>query len=185
LSRNNFKRIWISVFIAILILISILYTVLSNQYKPDTSSGTQTQKTLVSAPDFTVIDKNGNSVSLSDFIGRPIVLNFWASWCPPCKAEMPDYEDLYQEYSQKGVVFIMINMTDGSRETVNTATNFIADKGYSFPVYFDTLYSAAIAYNISSIPDSIFINKDGKIVSSYVGMIDADTLKSNLEKIIK
>lgn len=184
---NSKKKtiIWLSVFAAALILVSALYAFLSKRYAPDTDSGTETQSSLASAPDFTVIDKDGKSISLSDFSGNPIVVNFWASWCGPCKSEMPDYEEMYREYSEKGVVFMMVNMTDGSRETVRTAQNFIISKGYTFPVYFDTLFSAANAYRVSSIPYSVFINRDGKIVYSRLGIIDADAIEKNLEKIMK
>ena len=71
-------------------------------------------------PDFTVVDEEGNPVSLSDFFGKPIILNFWASWCGPCKSEMPDFEEAYLEYGDV-IQFLMVNCTDGSRETVEGA----------------------------------------------------------------
>ena len=103
------------------------------------------------APDFTVQDGEGNSVKLSDFFGKPIVLNFWASWCPPCKAELPDFEDACKKYDGE-VVFLMVNMTDNQMETVEVAKAFVAEQGYTFPVYFDTQYEAAYLYGLSSIP---------------------------------
>ena len=72
------------------------------------------------ALDFTMLNSEGEEVSLYDYVGKPIVLNFWASWCPPCKAEMPDFEAAYQKYGDD-VVFLMVNLTDGRRETVDTA----------------------------------------------------------------
>lgn len=111
-------------------------------------------------PDFTVVDKDGNSVSLSDFFGKPIILNFWASWCGPCKSEMPDFEEAYQEYGEE-IAFLMVNCTDGSQETVEEAKAYIEGQGYTFPVYYDTQLDASITYGASTIPMTFFIDKDG------------------------
>ena len=131
------------------------------------------------APDFTVLDADGNEVSLSDFFGTPIVLNFWASWCPPCKAELPDFEAACKKYEGK-VVFLMVNMTDGQRETVEIAKDFITSEGYTFPVYFDTRYEASYAYGISSIPTTYFINADGTLEAKATGMISAAQLEQGI-----
>jgi thiol-disulfide isomerase/thioredoxin len=178
----------IAAFGLLLMLATLGYNLLSKNYKPQEntlSSSLQTQATKESAPDFTVKDVKGSNVSLSDFKGKPVVLNFWASWCPPCKAEMPDYEKMYQQYSKKGIVFMMINLTDGDRETTATAQQFLKDNHYTFTAYFDTKYLASDAYSISSIPDSIFIDKSGNIVNTYQGMIDAATMKKNIEGLVK
>ncbi len=180
--------IGIAAFAALLMLSAIGYNLLSKKYQPQenpVAPSSQTQAKQESAPDFTVQDAQGNKVSFSNFQGKPVVLNFWASWCPPCRAEMPDYEKMYQQYSAKGIVFMMVNLTDGARETTATATRFVKDNHYTFPVYFDVQYEAANAYSISSIPDSIFIDKDGNIANAYQGMIDAPTMKKNIEAILK
>ena len=169
-------------FALLLILAVIGYNLLSQKVKPQqNTAAASSQTTKKSAPDFTVQDANGNNVSLSDFKGKPVVLNFWASWCPPCKAEMPDYEKMYQQYSSQGVVFMMVNMTDGSRETTATAKQFLKDSNYTFSAYFDVKSNAANTYGISSIPDSIFIDKSGNVVNAYEGMIDAATMKKSIE----
>ena len=98
------------------------------------------------APNFTVYDLEGNEVNLTDFFGKPIILNFWASWCGPCKMEMPDFNEAYETYKDE-IHFLMVNMTDGSRETVEKASSFITENGYTFPVYYDTDYSATITYS--------------------------------------
>ena len=150
------------------------------------------------APDFTVYDADGNKVALSDFKGEPVVVNFWASWCPPCKAELPDFEAAYQEVGVKEVAdaadgtdsdsaeavrFLMVNLTDGQRETLDTAGKFIADEGYTFPVYFDTDLDATYTYGINSIPMTLFVDRDGNVQDYYIGMIDEQTLRSGIEKI--
>jgi len=131
------------------------------------------------APDFTVLDKDGNSVKLSDFFGKPIVLNFWASWCPPCKAEMPEFNEVYLEVGQD-ITFMMFDLVDGQRETQEKGAQHVEDQGYSFPVYFDTNQDAASTYGIMSIPTTIFIDKDGYIVTGAQGGIDAETLRKGI-----
>ena len=150
----------------------------------DSSSQNNNNETveLKLAPDFTVYDLDGNEVHLSDYFGKPIIVNFWASWCGPCKMEMPDFDDAYAVYKDD-IVFLMVNMTDGSRETVDKASAFIADSGYSFPVYYDTEYSAAITYSVASLPTSYFLNEKGELVAHAKGAIDADTLQRGIDMI--
>ena len=137
---------------------------------------------LVMAPDFTVYDAEGNAVSLSDFIGKPTVVNFWASWCGPCQMEMPDFDEMYQELGDE-VNFFMVNMTDGSRETVEAAKKFIEDSGYSFPIYFDTDLDAAMTYGVNSLPSTYFIDAEGHAIARGQGAIDAETLKYGIDMI--
>ena len=134
------------------------------------------------APDFTVYDAGGNTVKLSDYRGKPVVLNFWASWCGPCKAEMPHLQSMYNQYGGS-VIFLMINLTDGSRETKQSAQSFISTNGYTFPIYFDTQRSASTAYGISSIPSTFFISKAGDIQSRQIGQISASALESGIHSI--
>ena len=136
------------------------------------------------APDFTVYDAEGNAVHLSDFIGTPVVLNFWASWCMPCTSEMPAFDEKYKELDGQ-VQLLMVNLTDGSRETVEGASDFIASCGYTFPIYFDTSYSAAMAYGVSSIPASYFIGADGAPVAYAIGALDADTLQRGIDMLLQ
>ncbi len=151
---------------------------------PSAASPAATQSVKRAAPNFTVQDINGNTVSFSDFKGKPVVINFWASWCPPCKAEMPDYEKMYKEYSVKGVVFMMVDVIDGSRETLSIAKKFLQDTGYTFTAYFDVKGSASSVYGISSLPTSVFVDRDGNVSSGYVGMMDAAKLKRSIEAIL-
>lgn len=135
------------------------------------------------APDFTFTDVNGNKVNLSDFVGKPVVLNFWASWCGPCKMEMPHFEEKYQEYKDE-INFIMLNLTDGDRETVEGAQKFIDKNGYNFPVYFDTENSqGAFAYSVYAVPTTFFIDKDGNLVVYAQSAIDSETLQKGIDMI--
>ena len=136
---------------------------------------------LVSAPDFKVYDAEGNAVNLSDFFGKPIVLNFWASWCGPCQMEMPEFHEAYLTYGEE-VQFLMVNMTSG-RETLETAVKFLEDNGYTFPVYYDTEYSAAVAYGVNSLPSTYFIDKEGHAIARVQRAIDGDTLLYGMKMI--
>ncbi len=135
------------------------------------------------APDFAVLNADGETVRLSEFLGKPIVLNFWASWCPPCKAELPDFEAACKKYDGE-VTFLMVNLTDGQRETVEIAKSFIASKGYTFPVYFDTNYEASYKYGLSSIPQTYFIDAKGNVVARATGMISAAQLEQGIDMIL-
>ena len=138
----------------------------------------------VMAPDFTVANKKGKLVSLSDMRGKPVVVNFWASWCGPCKSEMPDFEELYQTYGDE-IEFMMVNMTDGGRETLRRAKRFMKKSGYTFPVYYDTQLSAAIAYGVTSIPATYFIAADGSAVAYGLGALDAASLQIGIDMLLE
>ncbi|MBQ8856990.1 MAG: TlpA family protein disulfide reductase [Lachnospiraceae bacterium] len=140
------------------------------------------EEELMLAPDFTVYDADGNAVNLSDFIGKPTVVNFWASWCGPCQMEMPDFDKKYKELGEE-IHFLMVNMTDGSQETLETAKAFVEKSGYSFPVYYDTDIDAAMTYGVSSIPSTFFIDAEGHAVAWAQGMIDAETLQKGIDMI--
>lgn len=148
-----------------------------------TSSTAQTEDTQTDlAPDFTVYDLDGNAHKLSDFRGKPVVLNFWASWCGPCKMEMPDFQAKYEELDG-AVQFLMINATDGGRETVDTAKAFIAESGYSFPVFYDTDYSAIYAYGVNAFPTTYFIDAEGNLAAYGQGAMSAETLQTGIDMI--
>ena len=155
----------------------------ASEESTDTSEETA-QEELMMAPNFTVYDAEGNAVSLSDFVGKPVVVNFWASWCGPCKMEMPDFDEKYKELGEE-VQFLMVNMTDGSQETVEKAKKFVEDSGYTFPVYYDTDLDAAYKYGVNSIPATYFIDAEGHAIARGQGAIDAETLQYGIDMLTK
>ena len=154
----------------------------SNTADSESQTKENKENELTQAPNFTVYDLNDNEVNLSDFFGKPIIVNFWASWCGPCKMEMPDFNEAYQNYNDD-IAFLMVNMTDGSRETVEKASSFIEESGYTFPVYYDTSYSAAITQSVSSLPTTYFIDTEGNLIAHARGAIDAATLQKGIDMI--
>ena len=142
------------------------------------------QEELEKALDFVVIDSDGNKVSLFNYIGKPIVVNFWATWCGPCRSELPAFENLSKKYDGQ-VEFLMVNLTDGFSETIDNAQRFINENQYTFPVYFDTESSAAYVYDVSSIPETVFINEEGYIVNSHIGAMSEKVLETYIKQLIK
>ena len=197
------KKIVIIILVLAFVLVlggaGILYHQLGQKLTPDllaTQAAREAESTEASAPtaqttepanyltpEFTVYDLDGNEVHLSDFFGKPIVLNFWASWCGPCQMEMPDFNEKYLEIGEK-VQFLMVNMTDGSRETVESASAFIAEQGYSFPVYYDADLDAATVYSVYSLPTTYFIDVEGYTVARATGAISGETLQRGIDMII-
>lgn len=135
----------------------------------------------VPAPDFTVYDEAGNEVRLSDYLGKPVVVNFWASWCGPCRMEMPEFQEKHLEMGGE-VQFLMINMT-GGRETVETARDFIAGQGYTFPVLYDTEGDAAVTYGAYALPTTYFIDAEGYAIAQARGAINSETLQAGIDMI--
>lgn len=144
----------------------------------------ETERPRTKAPDFTVQDADGKAVKLSDFLGKPIVLNFWASWCPPCKGEMPEFNEVYQQVGGD-VQFMMVDLVDGSRETKEKGAKYVADMGFEFPVFFDMDQSVAMTYGVASIPTTYFIDAEGYLVAGAQSAIDAATLMQGIGMIQK
>lgn len=135
------------------------------------------------APDFTAYTEDGTAVKLSDYFGKPMVLNFWASWCGPCRSEMGEFDEKYKAYGGD-VQFLMVNLTVGS-ETVEAAKGFVEEQGYSFPVLYDKDSQGANTYGIQSIPTTFFISKEGHLIAQANGAIDGETLQKGIDMAIK
>jgi len=189
--------IWIGLSIALIALIAVagaLYQKLTQGIEPDafavhpTSVPSQedpvaTEAPKVQAPDFSMEDGKGNRISLSDFRGKPVILNFWASWCGPCKSEMPAFEEAWENHGEE-IHFMMVNLTDGGQETREAADTFLQKNGYGFPVYYDVFMEGAAAYRVLSIPATYLIDADGYVVAQGRGALEAEALALGIRMLI-
>ncbi len=136
------------------------------------------------APDFTLKTLDGQTIQLSALKGKIVLVNLWASWCPPCKAEMPAIEHVYQNYKNKGFVALGVDST--IQDTPVNVTSFVKDTNLSFPILLDENGLATRLYNIQSLPTSFFVGPDGIIRDVVIGGPMSEAyLQSQVEKMLK
>lgn len=134
-------------------------------------------------PDFTLKSSEGEEVSLSDYAGKVVVLNFWASWCPPCKEEMPEFQKLYDELAaSEDAVLLMLNQTDGKRETEKKADNYIEKEGLTFPILYDTGEVGGGIFGINSIPTTVVIDREGRLSDYVLGKTEYSKVAQMIEE---
>ena len=132
--------------------------------------------------DLAFTDAKGNEVNVSDFRGQPVVINFWATWCPYCLAEMPFFNLMAEEYAGRAQ-FMMVDLADGYRETVEKAADYIEAFGYTFPVFYD-LNGASDAFTYMGIPVTLLMDSEGRLSQGFIGMADEATLRELLEGLL-
>ena len=130
------------------------------------------------APDFTLADLDGNTVRLSDLRGKVVFLNFWTTWFPACRVEMPDIEEVYQKYRDQDVVVLGIDF----QESTDTVRAFVEAGGYSWVFLMDTTGEVTVRYGIRPIPTSFFIDKKGIIRAAAIGAMTAALMEANLAR---
>lgn len=130
------------------------------------------------APNFTLLDLDGNEVELSDFIGKKVILNFWATWCPPCRAEMPHMESIYKK-NNKEVVVLAVNLSN-TEKSDSDVQEFVKDFKLSFPIVMDTKGEISGQYQVFAYPTSLMIDSQGVIQEIYRGAINEDIMKKSL-----
>jgi peroxiredoxin len=130
------------------------------------------------APDFQLQTLAGETVKLSDYKGQRVMLNFWATWCPPCRAEMPDMEKFYQK---KGVAILAVNLTE-TEATMQDIHDFVDEFGVTFPILLDKKIEVATTYQIGPIPTSYMIDSDGIIRYKTLGALNYEMMVAEFEK---
>ena len=146
---------------------------------PDTSD-------RVEAPDFTLVDQFGEEHKLSDYKGKVVFLNFWATWCPPCREEMPDIEALYKEYGENSEDLIILSVANpktkdnpnNNDKTIEEVTKFMEDNGYSYPALMDTTGDVLLQYYITAFPTTFMIDREGRVIGYASGALTKDIMKN-------
>ncbi|MGO0883682.1 cytochrome c biogenesis protein/redoxin [Clostridioides difficile] len=153
----------------------------SNNENNDSDSNDEER---IKSIDFTLTDQYGKTHKLSDYEGKVVFLNFWATWCPPCKEEMPHIEQLYKDYKKNNEDVVILGVAspnlgrEGSREHV---INFLKDEGYTFPVVLDEDGELAYQYGINAFPTTFIIDKEGYVTQYIPGAMNKETMKSFIE----
>lgn len=142
-------------------------------------TGDSTGPTLSDAPNVQFYDAEGKAVQLSDLRGKPLVINFWATWSGPSKGEIPVFQAAYEAHKDE-IHFVMINMTDGTRETKKSAQDYWDTLETEMPFYFDTDSSAAIGFNVNTVPTTFFVDAQGKAVAYAPGGLTRDTVERGI-----
>lgn len=146
---------------------------------PDTSD-------RVEAPDFTLVDQYGEEHKLSDYKGKVVFLNFWATWCPPCREEMPDIEALYKEYGENSEDLVILSVANpktkdnpnNNDKTIEEVTKFMEDNGYSYPALMDTTGDVLLQYYITAFPTTFMIDREGRVIGYASGALTKDIMKN-------
>lgn len=161
----------------------LLYQRLAGSISLDMQTPNNGETTQKFAPDFTMVDSDGVEHKLSDYRGKPVVVNFWASWCGPCKMEMPHFQTAWETYGED-VEFLMVNMSTGMGDSREKSSKFLTDGNFTFPVYYDDNSEAAINYGISGVPMTIFVDAEGYIQNIARGMLTQDRLESAIQSLM-
>lgn len=159
-----------------------------------TSSQNKDQKNTSLAPDFTVVDQNGKTHTLSDYKGKVVFLNFWATWCPPCKQELPHIEEIYQEYGKNEKEVIVLGITNPTskqypysqdQKTKEEIKQFVEESGLTYPTLFDETGEIFAQYGIQAFPTTFMINKEGEIYGYITGALTKDNMKGIIQQTIE
>ena len=132
------------------------------------------------APGFTLTTFEGTTISLKDLRGKPVVINFWASWCPPCRIEAPLIERTWRTYKNRDLVFLGVNIQDRKED----ALNYIREFSITYPNGPDPTGEISIDYGVSGLPVTFFVSRRGKVIRRWVGAIDKNVLISSIEEIM-
>lgn len=180
----NKKSIFIILIIALVVTISYSFIKIKSSKNETISSkqkNEQTERTLNSPKDFELTSLNGEKIKLSDYKGKVIVLNFFATWCPPCKAELPGFVKAVDEYRDKDVVFLFTDIGEDS----NTVNNFLKVNSYKFVPLMDYDGKVSDMYSVRGIPTTYIISKDFDIREQHVGFMDEKTLNDLIDDLLK
>lgn len=146
----------------------------------------QTEEEVVPAPDFTLVDLEGNTHTLSEYQGKTVFINFWATWCSPCKQELPHIQTIYEEYEKEGenglIVLTIVAPEYGSEQTAEQIKEFVESNQYTFPVLLDTTTQVFQSYGITAFPTTFMIDREGEVYGYVTGQLTEDIMHSIIEQ---
>ncbi len=142
---------------------------------------TPAPKVGAAAPDFTLVGLNGKPVSLSSFKGKVVLLNFFATWCPPCRAEMPDLEATYKELKDQGFEIVAVDLQEDS----NTVSGYARSLGLDFTILLDRDAEAVSLYHVNGLPTTFFIDRNGTIQDLAIGALNKKSIRQRLDKLLQ
>ncbi|MCG6913640.1 TlpA family protein disulfide reductase [bacterium BMS3Abin03] len=154
--------------------------VFKTSYSAANDSKVQQDKEI-KAPDFTLYDVDSNQVKLSDYSGKVVILDFWATWCPPCRRGIPDLISIQSEYKDNLVV-IGISLDDET--TQGDIPSFMKSFGINYPIVFGTMDVVTAYGNIEAIPTSFIIDQSGNIIKSYMGLVPKNIIKNEIDSLL-
>ncbi len=175
------NKYWTWVSIAILILGAFWIWISATPAGSTTNGMIPTPQEGFLAPDFELVTLDGESVSLSNLRGKVVLVNFWASWCPPCRSEMPAMEEIYQQYGPDKFVILAVN--DTRQDTLTNIKNFVSEENLTFPILLDESGQVTGKYLVHSLPTSFFIDRDGVIQEIVIGGMNEALLITRFEKL--
>jgi peroxiredoxin len=132
------------------------------------------------APDFSLATADGGTVRLADLKGKPVLINFWATWCQPCREEMPAMQELYEQYRERGLVILAVDM----EEDLRPVRRWIDRGGYTFTFLLDSEGEQVKRYNINASPTSYFVGRDGVIRDLKLGALSRGEMQTKIEKLL-
>jgi peroxiredoxin len=163
-----------------LLILTLMFSQNISAQKKSAKQKATAQKSENAAPEFTLQNQDGKNVKLSDYKGKIVILNFWATWCAPCRAEIPDFMDLYKTYQKKGVVILGVALDDQDK-----VIKFAKDKKINYPILLGTQEVSGLYGGISAIPTTFILNRKLEIVKNYVGQRPKETFENDIKELLK
>jgi cytochrome c biogenesis protein CcmG/thiol:disulfide interchange protein DsbE len=172
----NRRWMWLAVLFAVALVAVVVFA-----YLPS-GSGANGPAALVGkpGPSFAVVDMAGRPASLADYRGKIVVLNLWASWCPPCRAEMPDLERLYRDYAKRGVVVLGVDQG----EAADRARTFATSLGITYPVLIDDAQQYGRVYAALGLPTTIVVDRTGVVAQAFDGALSYAQMRAAVEPLV-
>ena len=185
----NNKKQKIAIFSVTALLVFSIFTglvqpYLKNKGKDTVNTGRLQQEEKITVPNFQFTDGDGNTVNFDDFKGKPVVINFWGTWCPWCVEEMDDFNTLVGEYGDKAN-FLFLDVPNGEDETPENVKNFLKDNGYdNITSHYDSMLEGCYMFGLNSFPVTVYVDSEGYLYDATIGMTNYDTVKEIVDAML-